>query len=872
MKPNHENAMARRIAGIAATTAIGIATIGVGTAPALADEPSTQPTDGETQTTPADETFTAAVGNSTVTLDKDDDGNYTGTLDGYDGIPADTITVSSATHPNITLTGTGEQHLESPAIGVVTATGVKTYTGTVPTEDEEDMAPTITVTVNYTSTMGEEVTLDDGTKLEDDTTVTMSLGNDDKPAADTLGLSNGQKLDIQWDDATGTTVVDGHTQVTLHGIAQGVVDYTDTPGIDYSWPVEINVEASRTDTWTAAINGTQTPFQTNEDGSQSITADKTGKYPTAINVTGSNGKTATLDPTVTGLTATGSQTLGVMNVAGTGKYHADKTGDLPQFDITMPFAYTTGDEIAIQTSDGSDNIQFTQDEGGVFTATAPTITLDTANKPASDAITLTDGSKAEITWDKAPSVVERDGANFIVLTGTATGTVTVTDPASRATVTQQYRITVNASRAEDKTFTDLAVQQTTPDGTITATTVDGFDPATHEYSLTLPHDSISNAFTLTTTTGVDATVGAPTVGFGANGGRVLAITVNDVAYTVNVSFTPSDIQPDSPAKLEGIYVSSDGTIQQGTLIDNWDPNRLDYVVSLGENDPSPYILPVAPDGVTISAGDVTQNAQSSTQVWTVTDTASGVSRQYSVTVTRPVETAVTKFTPNTPIAQEPTVQPDSPTDAQLASHGYVDSNGVYVPVDEDDYQIPEGGTFSYEAKAGQTVSVSASSVGMTYTYTVTVLPQDTSGFPQSHTFTVTYITEATHRAELTGIAVDGTLIGGFDPATREYTVAVNDTDEWTVTPQYDKDTGMSVSTSKDGTQAVITVTSGDGLNSVQYTVNVTQKLFGGDGTSGFGGLAQTGVSIGGVLAAIAATLAAGAAAAMARRGTRKNNN
>ena len=44
---------------------------------------------------------------------------------------------------------------------------------------------------------------------------------------------------------------------------------------------------------------------------------------------------------------------------------------------------------------------------------------------------------------------------------------------------------------------------------------------------------------------------------------------------------------------------------------------------------------------------------------------------------------------------------------------------------------------------------------MTYTYTVNVLAPDGSTFAQ-HTYTVTYITAATHKAQLTGILVDGT--------------------------------------------------------------------------------------------------------------------
>ena len=131
---------------------------------------------------------------------------------------------------------------------------------------------------------------------------------------------------------------------------------------------------------------------------------------------------------------------------------------------------------------------------------------------------------------------------------------------------------------------------------------------------------------------------------------------------------------------------------------------------------------------------------------------------------------------------------------------------------------------------------------MTYTYTVNVLAPDGTTFAQ-HTYTVTYITAATHKAQLTGILVDGTAVNGFDPAKHEYAASVNDPDEWMVSPQYDKASGMTVSTEKKGADATIAVTSGDGLVKTTYKVHVTRKPFGGNGNNALG-LASTGVGIG----------------------------
>ncbi len=63
------------------------------------------------------------------------------------------------------------------------------------------------------------------------------------------------------------------------------------------------------------------------------------------------------------------------------------------------------------------------------------------------------------------------------------------------------------------------------------------------------------------------------------------------------------------------------------------------------------------------------------------------------------------------------------------------------------YEIPEGGTFAYKPKNGQSATVTVAHEGMTYTYTVNVLAPDGSTFAQ-HTYTVTYITAATHKAQL----------------------------------------------------------------------------------------------------------------------------
>lgn len=539
--------------------------------------------------------------------------------------------------------------------------------------------------------------------------------------------------------------------------------------------------------------------------------------------------------------------------------------------VQTSHAWSEGEETTITSPTG---MNFTKNEQGDYSATLPNIALSDKNVPETNEIELSDGTKLPITWGNVETVTN-DGATTVVRHGTAKyhtsrigGTTSWSNSGTHPTgngtsndLPVTIPITITASRSQDTSIKTLTLETTTPDGTKTSTPIPGFQPNTHEYTITLPAAAAANAYTLNTTTGVDATQTAPTTSLTPNGGRDTSITINNTTYTIHINFQPADIQPDSPAKLEGIYINTSGQATKGNLINNWNPNRLEYTINLGANDPSPFILPISPEGVTIKAGKVTQTSQSATQEWQVTDTTTGTSRTYKVTVTRPVETKVTKFKPNKPIAQDQTTPADSDTDTTLDSHGYVDKNGKYHTINGNNYQIPEGGVFSYQTKTGQTATVTSTRQGMTVTYKVTVLPKQTSALPASYTFTTTYITEATHKAQLTGITVDGNKVNEFNTDKHEYTVTVNNPDEWTIVPQYDKTTGMTVTTNKTGADATITVTSGDGLVKTVYKVHANRSLFGGQGSSGVS-LAETGSNVRTLtFAAIGALLVAAIAAA-----------
>lgn len=624
------------------------------------------------------------------------------------------------------------------------------------------------------------------------------------------------------------------------------------------------VDDQATQPWNTTVEGKKYLLSV-KDNTASAVLDQSASYPGDITVT-DGARKITLSPDYQNVTVESGDKLGQLNVSGTAVYKqaADATKPTPAFDVTLPFAYTSGTPVTV---DGTET-ELTKVDGGKYHADYAGPTLDESNKPSTDTVTLT-GIKTTlpIKWGKDVQVVDKGTGDtvskFVRLTGTASGDVTIQDAASKKSVTVPVEVDVTADRAQDKSFTGLTVTRT--DATGKATVYDGakdfnakFNPDTHEYTLTLPADAVGDSYTLGLTHGVDAQASKPTLALGEGASRVLKVNVNGADYTVNVKFQPADLKADSPAKLTGLYVNKTGENTKGDLIDNWDPNRLDYVLALGEKDPSPYVLPEAPDGVTIKGGNITQNAQSTRQEWTVTDTATGTSRIYSLTVTRPVKTAVTEFKPADPAKQASTVDPANQQDTALASHGYTDKTGKYVTSDKDSYIIPEGGTFAYTPKNGQSATVTVAHEGMTYTYTVNVLAPDGATFAQ-HTYTVTYITAATHKAQLTGILVDGTAVNGFDPAKHEYAASVNDPDEWMVSPQYDKVSGMTVSTEKKGADATITVTSGDGLVKTTYSLTVTRKPFGGNGNNALG-LASTGVGIGwvgwliGILAIIGGAL------------------
>lgn len=576
--------------------------------------------------------------------------------------------------------------------------------------------------------------------------------------------------------------------------------------------------------------------QTQETTSETRTARIDGKD-VALTLTDGTwtyiGSVATLPDSITvtdqdGATTTLTKGKGSESTAATGFGVVETSTEMPYeangFKVTLTRKTSSGDAVTL-----TDGTKF-KPLAGTWTASGST-SLDEHDNPALSGVELTDGTKATINW-QAATTSENDGAVYVIRRGTASGTNKTGQP---------FTVGLIASRAQDKTFKSLGVIETGADGKTSTLEVPGFDPATSDYEITLDAAKVTDSFALAPETGVDAERGETSSTLGQNASRVMSTAINGKDYTVTISFEDSGIAPDSSAKLTGIYVNRTGQATKGGLIDNWDPNRLDYVVGIGENDPSPYILAEGGTDVTISAGDVKQTATASTQAWKVTSTVDGARRTYTVTVARAHswKSADEAFTPKDAAAQTPTQAPASDSDTDLVSAGYADASGAYTPQEGTAFQVPEGAGFSYEAKTGQTVSVSSRKTsGMTYQVNADVLAADGTSFAR-HTYTLTYITGATHAAGLTGISVDGTPVDGFDPARTDYTVTVTDLSAWTLVPAYDKLGGASVLTHKDGATATITVTSADGLVTRTYTIHAVLPAQTDQG----GSLARTGASL-----------------------------
>lgn len=686
---------------------------------------------------------------------------------------------------------------------------------------------------------------------------------DISPSIGSLTLSNGTVLDIDWGQVSSTADGDTlHAQVT--GVATGTV-----VGNSVSVSVTLQADFSTTETRSATIDGEHVSLaKTGDDwtGAVALTADPSGSPgDTAVKHTEivkgdahgiykEKDETYPLAVSSSGVVVDFPK-LGVTHRLASATLTGSLSSDQGVTTVNASHESTTGSEVTLQSGQ-----QFAVDGDGVWQSVAPNIALGQDNVPESDKISLSDGSPLEVEWG-AVSQREIEGITYAARTGVASGSLNVEDSAGVAHE-QLVRVQVAASRTWDDAFKGLTLSATDATGQSSDITLSpAFDAAGTSWSVTLDDKHALDSYTLGVAAGPDAVVSTVTRTLGANASRVFTFTVNGVERRVTVKFTKSDLVADSPAKLTGIYVNASGDASKGELIANWDPNRLEYVIQIGRTDPSPYLLPEAEDGLSVHQGDIEQTGDASRVTWTVT--LDGQSRDYAVTVVREHDpNAVERFEPNEPLVNDEGGPADSPADTTLSAVGYT-LKGRFTPASSTSFEVPEGGVFTVQPRVGQSVSVTGSrSKAMTWVYEVTVLSPDASKAAR-HTYTVTYITALTHMARLTGIQVNGKALDGFSPDTFDYTATVGDLEAWTVVPQFDRDSGLSVSTHKEGDKATITVTSADGLVVATYTVRVQVEP--GNPVVGVGeSLAKTGAGVWVLAIVTVALLVLGCSFAMAR--------
>lgn len=276
MSDNWNNA-AKKIGGVGLAAVMAVGSMGTGAVTALAvdDANTTTPlstSGGETTTT--SRKLQTTYGKQTVTYEKDGDGNYTATIDKYDGDPleAATATLDGEDKPIALSAETPTLNIDHSKVGVSHLTGTVTYNGTF--DESDTVSRKVTLTVNVDETYGKEVTLKNGTKfvVQGDTNTAnatlngVTLDKDGNPSENTVRLSDGTTAAIDWSKPT-YDYRNGYT-VTKTGTATArveIMDFNWDSGtrIDaYGWNTHTSVTASNTASWSTNYEGNDIPFTT----------------------------------------------------------------------------------------------------------------------------------------------------------------------------------------------------------------------------------------------------------------------------------------------------------------------------------------------------------------------------------------------------------------------------------------------------------------------------------------------------------------------------------------------------------------------------------------------------------------------------------
>lgn len=598
----------------------------------------------------------------------------------------------------------------------------------------------------------------------------------------------------------------------------------------------------------------------NDAGALSATLDRKTAALEHPTLTGSDGSTIGLTDTAEPFTQDDGQ-LGVGHVTHT---LAGTTADGAKAAVNVTYDVTSGTETTVTLDDGSKTGaagKFTRNEDGSWTANLTGMLgkdLD-ATAATSTTFKLSDGTTLDGTLGETVTTTP-NGTTLLTRTLTADGkdshgtpvkavaTLSYTyDPRISLTLTHKSGTAENGQTVTvDGLTADMDVNAL---GSVYSAGVQERGLTGDQWELNVKHGAnVSNPTIAVTTSGEGSRILVATIRYQRLDADGHTLVNDSKIVRVNVPFAaaPKVIGNDKAA-LAGIKVN-------GQDIPGFSADKVDYTITAGK-DERVKVSPVARDGQTVVAGDSRQTAFTTVQTWTVSK--DGESRTYTVTLVRDhtEKTADEKFTPVEPAGQVSKAENPSDDNTALESVGYM-LDGAYYKSDSDEFTIPEGGILSWSSYAGQVVQPTVErDHGMTFRYELGVLSKDGTKYA-TRVLTVTYLTADTHRAELTGIKVDGRDVAGFDPKTMEYDVRVDNPERYVVTPSFDKMTGMSLTVHKTASQAVIKVTSADGLTQTTYTLNISKAT-----------LADTGTGVG--LGSLIFLLAAGAVGSLLsrRRGT-----
>lgn len=598
----------------------------------------------------------------------------------------------------------------------------------------------------------------------------------------------------------------------------------------------------------------------NDAGALSATLDRKTAALEHPTLTGSDGSTIGLTDTAGTFTQDDGQ-LGVGHVTHT---LAGTTADGAKAAVNVTYDVASGTETTVTLDDGSKTGatgRFTRNEDGSWTANLTGMLgkdLD-ATAAVSTTFRLSDGTTLDGTLGDAVTTTP-NGTTLLTRTLTVDGHDSHGTPVKAvATLSYTYdprislTLTHKSGTAEESQI--VPVDGLTADmdvnalGSVYSAGVQERGLTGDQWELNVKHGAnVSNPTIAVTTSGEGSRILVATIRYQRLDADGHTLVNDSKIVRVNVPFAaaPKVIGNDKAA-LAGIKVN-------GQDIPGFSADKVDYTITAGK-DERVKVSPVARDGQTVVAGDSRQTAFTTVQTWTVSK--DGESRTYTVTLVRDhtEKTADEKFTPAEPAGQVSKAENPTDDNTALESVGYM-LDGEYHKSDSDEFTIPEGGVLSWSSYAGQVVQPTVErDHGMTFRYELGVLSKDGTKYA-TRVLTVTYLTADTHKAELTGIKVDGRDVTGFDPKTMEYDVRVDNPERYVVTPSFDKMTGMSLTVHKTASQAVIKVTSADGLTQATYTLNVSKAT-----------LADTGTGVG--LGSLVFLLAAGAVGSLLgrRRGT-----